>query len=90
MEPEMEFNPSAFKHGYTKMDVRWAFKTQLRDVLMDEFDNKYLVIGFDHAGNLIEVMYNRIDEKSINVFHAMKARQQFLDDLGIWETIWHG
>jgi hypothetical protein len=90
MELEIEFNPAAFKHGYTEMDIRWAFKTQLRDVLMEGFYNKYLVIGFDHAGNFIELMYNRIDEKSVNVFHAMKARQQFLDDLGIMETIWHG
>jgi hypothetical protein len=50
---------------------------------MEGFDNKYLVIGFDLAGNIIEIMYNRIDEKSVNVFHAMKARQQFFDDLGI-------
>jgi hypothetical protein len=58
---------------------------------MDGFDNKYLVIGFDQTGNFIEVMYNRIDEKSINVFHAMKARQQFFNGLAIEEgTIWHG
>jgi hypothetical protein len=74
MDPEIEFNPVAFKHGYTEADIRWAFKTQLRDVLMD---------GFDTAGNIIEVMYNRIDGQTINVFHAMKARQQFLDELGI-------
>jgi hypothetical protein len=83
MDPEIEFNPAAFKHGYTEADIRWAFKTQLRDVLMDGFDNKYLLIGFDTAGNIIEVMYNRIDWRSINVFHTMKARQQFLDDLDI-------
>ena len=36
-------------------------------VLMDGFDNKYVVIGFDKNGNLIEVMYNLIDEQSIDV-----------------------
>ncbi|MDR2922317.1 MAG: hypothetical protein LBU85_03115, partial [Treponema sp.] len=43
----------------------------------DESDNKYLVIGFDRNINLIEVMYNVIDEHSINVFHAMRCRKNF-------------
>jgi hypothetical protein len=36
------------------------------------------VIGFDRNANILEVMYNVIDENSINVFHAMKCRKQFL------------
>ncbi len=47
MEPKIEFNPAAFKHGYAEADIRWACKTELLDVLMEGFDNKYLVIGFD-------------------------------------------
>jgi hypothetical protein len=37
-----------------------------------------LLIGFDTKGNLIEVMYNIIDENSINIFHAMKCRKEYL------------
>jgi hypothetical protein len=41
-----------------------------------------VVIGFGAVGNLLEVMYNPIDEDSINVFHAMKCRKSFLVKLG--------
>jgi hypothetical protein len=43
----------------------------------DVYTNKYLVIGFDTKGILLEIMYNIIDEDSINVFHAMPCREQF-------------
>jgi hypothetical protein len=46
--------------------------------LVEEDDeNKYLIIGFDIDGNLLEIMYNVIDEETINVFHAMKCRKAF-------------
>jgi hypothetical protein len=37
-----------------------------------------LIIGFDRKANLLEIMYNIIDEDTINVFHAMKCRKNFL------------
>jgi hypothetical protein len=37
---------------------------------MEDAVNKHLLIGFDTHGNLIEVMYNRIDLDTVNVFHA--------------------
>jgi hypothetical protein len=46
-------------------------------------DNKYAVIGFDLAGNPLELMYNRIDEGAVKVFHAMKCRRAFREKLGI-------
>jgi len=54
----------------------------LCDLLMEGHDNKYAVIGFDRNGNLIEVMYNLIDEQSINVFHAMRCRDSLRLQLG--------
>ena len=44
---------------------------------------KYAVIGFDTTGNPLEIMYNPIDNNTINVFHAMKARKSFLAKLGL-------
>jgi hypothetical protein len=79
----ISFNPAAFKHGVTEDDIRWAIKTHLCDILMDCYDNKYAIIGFDTSGNLIEIMYNLIDEQSINVFHAMRCRDSFRSQLGI-------
>ena len=43
----ISFNPSAFKHGKTEDDIKWAINTQICDVLMDGYDNKYAIIGFD-------------------------------------------
>ena len=55
--------------------------TALVDELIEGFDNKYLVIGFDMNRNLIEVMYNLVDEDTANIFHAMKCRKEFLSKL---------
>ncbi|MDR2734674.1 MAG: hypothetical protein LBC99_08585 [Spirochaetota bacterium] len=80
---EINCNPSAFKHGVTENDIRWAIKTHICDVLMDGYENKYALIGFDTSGNLLEIMYNLIDEHSINVFHAMKCRESFRSQFGL-------
>jgi hypothetical protein len=72
------FNPSTFKHGVTENDVEAAMSTALLDELIEGFDNKYVVIGFDMNRNLIEVMYNLVSEDIANIFHAMKCRKEFL------------
>ena len=82
----IEFNPSAFKHGCTENDIYKAFDTFYYDGdVIDDVDaeNKYLLIGLDLNANLIEVMYNVIDENSINVFHAMKCRKVYAHLVGI-------
>jgi len=43
----------------------------------EESENKYMVIGFDKELNPIEVMYNVINENTINVFHAMRLRKKY-------------
>jgi hypothetical protein len=75
------FNTAAFKHGVTEMDVHWAMATALFDELMEGFDDKYLLIGFDRSGNLLEVMYNLVGENIANIFHAMRCRKDFLRKL---------
>jgi hypothetical protein len=69
---------SAFKHGMTEDDIRWAFETSIKDELMTGYDNKYLLIGFNVKGNLIEVMYNLLDDDTAKVFHAMPARDELV------------
>lgn len=82
---EVEFNESALQHGISKEDIIHALKTKVYDAPMAGFINKYAVIGFDRAGNILEIMYNPIDDEgdAINVFHAMKARKSFLAKLNI-------
>jgi hypothetical protein len=80
----IRFSQSAFKHGITEADIRMAFDTARYDEILDEYDEgedldgKYLLIGFDRKANLLEILYNIIDENTVNVFHAMKCRNIFL------------
>ena len=69
-------NPSAFKHGVTIEDINCAMTIPLVDRLMEKHINKFLVIGFDLSGNLLEIMYNLSDEDTANVFHAMRCRKE--------------
>jgi hypothetical protein len=43
---------------------------------------RYLRIGWGSRLNLLEVMYNEVDEDTICVFHMMKCRDEFLPLLG--------
>jgi hypothetical protein len=81
MEPEIVFVPSVFKHGVTEEDIRNACKTRIFDRLLEGCGNKYGFIGFNRAGNPIEVFYNPIDEDTIKVFHAMAIRPGILKEL---------
>ena len=73
----IKFNWAAFKHKVTEADIMRAFETFVYEDPIDGADNKYLLIGFNLQGNMIEVMYNKIDEDAINVFHAMPCRKSF-------------
>jgi hypothetical protein len=76
----IEFNQAAFIHNETEEDIRFALDTARYDGRIDEeeSENKYLVIGFNRKANPVEVMYNVIDDDTINVFHAMRCRKSFL------------
>jgi uncharacterized DUF497 family protein len=81
MFPVIEFNKSAFKHQVTEANIRYAMWHPLHEQLLEIYENKWLIIGYDTAGNLIEVVYNIIDENTVNVFHAMPCRKKFLNQL---------
>ena len=70
---KFEFNKSAFKHGVAEEDIRWAFLHYRYDGPVEDMENKYIRIGFDRSGNLLEIMYNEYDDV-INIFHAMGCR----------------
>jgi len=79
MDTSIEFNPSAFKHGVSEADIRWAFDTAKYDGWFNggegQSKDKYLLIGFDRKGNPLEIIYNVCNDDTINVFHAMKCRR---------------
>jgi exonuclease I len=86
---EIVFVPSAYKHGVSEENIRWALLNHIADGIIEEDDEaKYLSVGFDKSGNLLEIMYNFIDGHIIKVFHAMKCRRQFYQKLAEQEKIW--
>ena len=86
MNITVEFNLSAFKHGFSEGDIRNAIINVLYDEMWDEAEDKHLLIGFDCNGNLLEIMYNIIDEQTVNVFHAMKCRRIYYSLLKTGES----
>ena len=85
MDVRIEFNEAAFRHNISREDILHALKSKIRAGAIEGFPEKYAVIGFDCSGNPIEVMYNPIDDDSINVFHAMKIRKSTVKMLGLQE-----
>ena len=81
MEPEFIFVPSAFKHEVTRDDIIHAYGTKIHDVLLETYGNKYAFVGFNRAGNLIEVFYNPIGDDKIKVFHAMGCRNDIFSQM---------
>ena len=81
MFPVIEFNEAAFKHDITEVNIRYALGHPIHEQLLEPYINKWLVIGYDTAGNLMEVAYNIIDDDTINVFHAMPCRKKFINQL---------
>jgi hypothetical protein len=73
----VQINESALRHGIAREDIFHALLLPLADRLMPEYQNKYLLIGFDRNSNLLEIMYNIRTDGSYNVFHAMKCRKEF-------------
>jgi hypothetical protein len=81
MFPNIEFNEAAFKHGITESNIRYAMWHPLYEELLEKHVNKWLIIGYDTAGSLIEIAYNIIDDETVNVFHAMPCRKKFIKEL---------
>jgi hypothetical protein len=78
MEPDIVCKPSAFKHGVTEADIHWAFTTARYDLPVEDDADKRLLIGFNNAGDPLEILYNELDDGRINVFHAMPCRSMFI------------
>jgi len=78
MYVDIKFSKSAFKHGITVADIKRAVINVLYDDILDEANDKHLLMGFACNGNLLEILYNVIDDNTIRVFHAMKCTDEFI------------
>lgn len=84
---KVEFVSSAFRHNFTKTDIRRALDNYLADGVVEDGDESTRVaIGFDPSVNLLlEVMYHELEDGTALVFHAMKCRKKWRVELGIEE-----
>jgi hypothetical protein len=44
----------------------------------EDGEGKHLLIGFNRNANLIELLYNVIDDNTVRVFHALPCRNTFI------------
>ena len=72
----IEYHEAAFTHKITEADIEWALRTQFFE--RPAVDGSYLAIGFNRAGNTLEVAYRELEDGSLFVFHAMPCRQKWL------------
>jgi hypothetical protein len=83
MGADIEFNVSAFKHKITEESIRCVLNRPRYEGPLENEEEKYIVVGFDNSGNLLEILYNIIDDETINVFHAMRCRSIFFHLLDV-------
>jgi hypothetical protein len=84
----VECNASAFKHGVTEADIKFAFDNRLFEHPVARDEDKNLLIGLDTRLNPLEILYNEIDEHTVNVFHAMKCRKAWRNLANLEEKLW--
>ena len=70
----IEFKESAFRHKLSEADIRHAFTNPCYDgPIEDKQNNRFIRLGFDTSGNLLEILYNEYSDH-VCIFHAMKCR----------------
>ncbi|GAB6390863.1 MAG: hypothetical protein MdMp014T_0236 [Treponematales bacterium] len=79
MEVAVEFDRAAFRHKLGREDILHAFRVYLYDgpIEGEGYEEKYLRLGIDPAGNPLEIVYHEIDERTVLIFHAMKCRSKY-------------
>jgi hypothetical protein len=78
LEEEFIFKATAFQHGILEADIRKAFEHCLFDHALQGEEDKNLLIGLNRNGFPLEIIYNVLDDETINVFHAMECRKAYL------------
>jgi hypothetical protein len=74
----LAFRKSAFKHGLTVEAIEHAIDNWM--FWQDDFNEtpNVLLLGPDQAGNILEILAEPFGDE-LTIFHAMKARPQFLE-----------
>jgi hypothetical protein len=75
----VEYHEAAFAHNVNKSDIEWALNTVVYE--KPAVDGSFLAVGFNRAGNPLEVAFRELDNGTLFVFHAMPCRQKWLDEV---------
>ncbi|MDO9397374.1 MAG: hypothetical protein Q7T71_12565 [Herbiconiux sp.] len=70
---------SALKHGIVEDEIRAALQVPMRRVRLG--DGLILIIGADHAAQVLEIVVADMDTVDPRVIHAMPLRRKFHQDL---------
>lgn len=70
----MEIHPSARRHGITDEDILHAIEHSMLVDDLGEDPDRWLVIGPDHAANLLEIVILFTSEGDELIIHAMPLR----------------
>jgi hypothetical protein len=79
MDLKIVFKASAFRHKISESDILHAFTNHYYDGPIEDNNdksNRFIRLGFDTVGNLLEILYNEYNEH-VCIFHAMKCRSIF-------------
>jgi hypothetical protein len=74
VEDKIVYKKSAFKHGFSKEDVQHAFENYLFDGEIENEEGGLLLVGLDREGLPLEILYDILDNETINVFHVRRCR----------------
>ena len=72
---EVEIRQSAYNHGCTYDDIMNCYRYPIVTKILIVEESKYLYIGLDTRGRLIELLVNH--NGITIIFHAMKLRKAF-------------
>ena len=70
----MEILPSAYKHNVEEVDINHAYENCIEWVQMNDDPLRFMLVGPDHSGNLLELIELVIDDSEF-VYHAMPLRR---------------
>jgi len=56
MGENIEFNRAAFRHGISEERICCALKKPEYEGSLDDDGDKYIVLGFDNSGNLLDIV----------------------------------
>jgi hypothetical protein len=68
---------SAYKHGISDNDIRFAYENAVNSIILEEFPLRIMEFGFDTSGRALEIGYFVNDRNECVIMHAMKLRNSY-------------